>query len=124
MNTGPLPTFGYPPAGGRRYMANGQFPWLTHFSQQDAPGFAWRTENTKERKKTRGISILASSLGSRHESASGELPQNKDRDDKAMLPEQRFPPGRAKTSTLSMRQECSAESAPWALVGRTPHARG
>jgi len=24
-------------------MANGQLPWLAHFSQQDAPGLSWRT---------------------------------------------------------------------------------
>jgi hypothetical protein len=45
--TGPLPTSSYPSAGGRRYMANDQFPWLTPLSQQDAPGFAWRTKDTK-----------------------------------------------------------------------------
>jgi len=25
-------------------MANGQLPWLTRLSQQDAPDLAWRTE--------------------------------------------------------------------------------
>ena len=35
--------FGYPPTGGRRYVANEQLPRLTLFSQQDAPGFAWRS---------------------------------------------------------------------------------
>jgi hypothetical protein len=29
-------------------MANDQFPWLTPFSQLDAPGFAWRTKDTKK----------------------------------------------------------------------------
>jgi hypothetical protein len=51
MNTGPLPTLSYPLAGGRRYMANGQLPWLTPFSQQDAPGFSWRFEITKFMKR-------------------------------------------------------------------------
>jgi hypothetical protein len=60
MNTGPLPTFGYPPAGGRRYMANGPLPWLTHFSQQDAPGFAWRSENTKRSRRHEKDSQTAS----------------------------------------------------------------
>ena len=41
--TGPLPKPDHPSMGGRRYMANDQLPWLTPFSQQDAPGFAWRT---------------------------------------------------------------------------------
>jgi hypothetical protein len=50
MNTGPLPTFGYPPAGGRRYMANEQLPWLTPFSQQDTPGFAWRFQMRADSK--------------------------------------------------------------------------
>jgi len=45
MDTGPLPALGYPPPGGRRYMANEQLPWLTPFSQQDAPGFAWRFQS-------------------------------------------------------------------------------
>lgn len=45
--TGPLPTSSYPSAGGRRYMANDQFPWLTPLSQQDAPGFAWRTKGSR-----------------------------------------------------------------------------
>jgi hypothetical protein len=47
MNTGPLPMFGYPPTGGRRYVANEQLPRLTLFSQQDAPGFAWRSRINK-----------------------------------------------------------------------------
>jgi hypothetical protein len=50
MDTGPLPALGYTPAGGRRYMANEQLPWLTPFSQQDAPGFAWRFQSRKARK--------------------------------------------------------------------------
>jgi hypothetical protein len=50
MDAGPLPALGYPPAGGRRYMANEQLPWLTHCSQQDAPGFAWRSEGAKSAK--------------------------------------------------------------------------
>jgi hypothetical protein len=50
MDTGPLPALGYPPAGGRRYMANEQLPWLTLSSQQDAPGFAWRFQRRKARK--------------------------------------------------------------------------
>jgi hypothetical protein len=41
--TDPLPMFGYPHTGDRHYMANGQLPWLTLFSQQDAPGLAWRS---------------------------------------------------------------------------------
>jgi hypothetical protein len=28
-------------------MANEQLPWLTPFSQQDAPGFAWRSGGTE-----------------------------------------------------------------------------
>ena len=48
--TGLLPTPGCPSVGGRRYMANDQFPWLTPFSQLDAPGFAWRTEGTKTQR--------------------------------------------------------------------------
>jgi len=51
MDTGPLPALGYPPAGGRRYMANEQLPWLTPFSQQDAPGFAWRFQRRRERRE-------------------------------------------------------------------------
>jgi hypothetical protein len=34
--------------GGRRYLANDQLPRLTPFSQLDAPGFAWRTEEREE----------------------------------------------------------------------------
>jgi hypothetical protein len=33
----------------RRYMANGQLPWLIHFNQQDAPGLPWRTVKSPTR---------------------------------------------------------------------------
>jgi hypothetical protein len=39
-------------------MANGQLPWLTLFSQQDAPGFAWRSENTKVGKHENFIGLF------------------------------------------------------------------
>jgi hypothetical protein len=44
VETGPLLVLGYPSTRGRRYMANEQLPWLIPFNQQDASGFAWRTE--------------------------------------------------------------------------------
>ena len=46
--TDPLPVIGYPHTGGRRYMMNEQLSRLTPFSQQAAPGLAWRTEGNKE----------------------------------------------------------------------------
>jgi len=41
--TGPLPVVGYPDTGGRCYVTNEQLSRLTPFSQQVAPGFAWRS---------------------------------------------------------------------------------
>jgi len=41
--TGPLPVPGYPHTGGRCYVMNEQLSRLTPFSQQVAPGFAWRS---------------------------------------------------------------------------------
>jgi hypothetical protein len=40
-------------------MANDQLPWLTPFSQQDAPDFAWRTRGAEtQRKDKQGIAKL------------------------------------------------------------------
>jgi hypothetical protein len=38
---------GYPDTGGRCYMMNEQLSWLTPFSQQVAPGLAWRSRGTE-----------------------------------------------------------------------------
>ena len=43
VETGPLPVIGYPDTGGRCYVTNEQLSRLTPFSQQVAPGFAWRS---------------------------------------------------------------------------------
>jgi hypothetical protein len=40
-------------------MVNDQFPWLTPFSQQDTPGFAWRTEDAKDAKRAHRCSLFA-----------------------------------------------------------------
>ena len=47
VETGPLPVVGYPDTGGRCYVMNKQLSRLTPFSQQVAPGFAWRSQRCK-----------------------------------------------------------------------------
>jgi hypothetical protein len=56
--TGPLPVIGYPHTGGRCYVMNEQLSRLTPFSQQAAPGLAWRTGMTEwgRTDKTMGYS--------------------------------------------------------------------
>ena len=46
--TGTLLMVGCPSTRDRRYMVNDQLPWLTPFSQQDAPDFAWRTRGRRD----------------------------------------------------------------------------
>ena len=43
-------------------MANDQFPWLTPFSQLDAPGFAWRTQGTKKSPLWRTSDLVGTRL--------------------------------------------------------------
>ena len=49
--TGPLPVLGYPDTRGRCYMMNEQLSRLTPFSQQVAPGLAWRSRAHRVRRE-------------------------------------------------------------------------
>jgi len=58
--TGPLPVIGYPHTGGRCYVTNEQLSRLTPFSQQAAPGLAWRTQDRGEKGEAAAERVSAS----------------------------------------------------------------
>lgn len=66
-------------------MANDQFPWLTPFSQLDAPGFAWRTGG--HRGNTETPTHVATTETPRHEgNHEARLPAPKRRGAEAQSP--------------------------------------
>jgi len=73
VETGPLLVLGHPPTRGRRYMANEQLPWLIPFNQQDASGFAWRTEPHETLEAALGFALGRNQRGRFIDTRQGHL---------------------------------------------------